>query len=123
MQVPHPTSNPPHFFLVQNLEKYPTCLGVILNMCFQFNPTKIPILFSFLNQLPFYSSSWGQGGFLPSDESRVRVLAGLTYLARCCQKLQHLTLLGGSSSAASSLLLQVQKGGPAAVGCPHISWK
>ena len=32
---------------------------------------------------------------------------GLTYLARCCQKLQHLTLLGGSSSAASSLLLQV----------------
>eukprot|EP00913_Durusdinium_trenchii_P001433 g1326.t1 len=32
--------------------------------------------------------------------------AGLTYLARCCQKLQHLTLLGGSSSAASSLLLQ-----------------
>eukprot|EP00435_Cladocopium_sp_Y103_P050578 s435_g15.t1 len=44
----------------------------------------------------------GRGG--PSD-------AGLTYLARCCQKLQHLTLLGGSSSAASSLLLQAQSKG------------
>ena len=97
--------------------------GVILNMCFQFNPTKIPILFSFLNQLPFYSYSWGWV-FLPSDESRNLLLAGLTYLARCCQKLQHLTLLGGSSSAASSLLLQVSKRGTDSSGrLPHISWK
>ncbi|CAJ1447428.1 unnamed protein product [Effrenium voratum] len=44
----------------------------------------------------------GRGG--PSD-------AGLTYLARCCPKLQRLTVLGGNSSAASSLLMQAQSKG------------
>ena len=34
---------------------------------------------------------------------------GLTYLARCCPKLQRLTVLGGNSSAASSLLMQARR--------------
>ena len=112
MQVPHPTPNPPIFFGSKSGE-VPNMFGcdrVILNMCFQFNTNKNPHPFLIFESTAILQLQLGVFGFLPSDESP-RVVAGLTYLARCCQKLQHLTLLGGSSSAASSLLLQVQKRG------------
>lgn len=63
MQVPHPTPNPPIFFCFR-IWRSTQHVWVWSWICVSnLTPTKIPILFSLLNQLPFYSSSWGGGVF------------------------------------------------------------